>query len=223
MHTSQRMPTHSHRSDHELREELTDQLAAFRASCQSYDAGHLWEYKRLAVSLYTLLFDSVNNGHSKSLLGQLNIKRGMHFISSVGDSYATEPGEMVLITMCCALVGIRHSSEREVSYIPLLEGAMHNQLEWLPFFKWWEENIFSPTSKIQQSRKNIVFTARTQDGGAHVDRKIRNADYRTFSKGQAEGFLILQGDRQVAPQDGVKAIVRQIAWEMEQALQRAGL
>jgi hypothetical protein len=69
-------------------------------------------------------------------------------------------------------------ADRGVSFhfIPNLETGK-DSWEWLSFSKWWEEEIFRIPSGQKLSRKNLVFAMRSQDGGAHVDEEIRDADY----------------------------------------------
>lgn len=213
------------RSNAELREEMLDQIAAFRHSSASYDQGNEWEYKRLATSIYILVFDGVGS-RSRSLLGMLGIKSSMKFLTTYSQPYVSLEDRRRGVTSTWVglspLVGVQFGPNPK--YYPLM--AHSGGATWTSFGKWWEECVFSNVEALPLSRKNLIFTARTQDGGAHVDRKITSIDYQKVKSGSAGDMTFTSGrlDQDMSEwtvhtvTNGVSALVRQIAWELDQSL-----
>jgi len=119
-----------------------------KASCDAYDAGDKWEALRLATIVFTIVHDA---GANRSILGQLDIKYKMVFVSSAFTSAAD----------------VRHKAER---YTPLIEYERYREVRqknpnltiipefvpvstyWasrgklalmreLPFEDWWESDL----------------------------------------------------------------------------------
>jgi hypothetical protein len=97
----------------------------------------------------------------------------------------------------------------------------------LSFSQWWEETIFTDAGGRDLSRKNMILTLRSQDGGAHVDDSIRDEAYYWLANDANPGI------RSVGPpgspnatgrpiEHGHRATVRQIGWEMDETLKRLG-
>src|SRR5579871_866166 len=70
------------RPPEELWRIFLDHRKALISSNSAYDRGDLWEATRLSTCIYSLLHDGGKN--SKSILGQLDLKNGIHFLSSSG-------------------------------------------------------------------------------------------------------------------------------------------
>lgn len=99
----------------------------------------------------------------------------------------------------------------------------------MSFDEWWEtEAIFATPDGQTFSRKNLVFSMRTQDGGAHFDERWENALYRVMATATDErvrrsggGLNISVGatppEGQPIP-DAHLASMRQVAWELLTAL-----
>ncbi len=216
----------------EIEQELTDQVQALRSSAAGYDNGNIWEAKRLASSLYILLHDGT--GRTKSLLGMLGLKN-LPFLSSVPDDILGTSigafGGKILFRDATPLLMIRLSSE-DACYAPVLgEGPRGRLLKSFSFSKWYEEGLFYPDSRIKLSRKNVIFTARSQDGGAHVDQSISDPSYRDFSVNgdpnikafRDTGAQMSPASSGVAIKGGTWAIIRQLTWEIDETLKSAGV
>lgn len=208
----------------ELETELYEQIEALRASLASYDLGNSWEAKRIATALYTLCFDG--SSRTKSLLGMLNLKNGMKFISS--SSFPKYNGK-VTSASASAMVLLEINSDR-ASYLPKLSiGQDISPLRQLSFFTWWSESILHPASSLELNRRKFVCIMRSQDGGAHVDDHLQNLEY-TILKSTGDPFAkwhegsVVFGGNEGEPIKGiVPAIMRQIGWEFDQTLQLHGL
>lgn len=220
------------RSRAELEQELREQAAALRSSASGYDAGQLWEAKRLASTAFILLHDGGRN--SKSLFGQLGINT--EFLSSAkldGDS----PLPLAIVTMDMKAGG------SGMTFTPFLDEHSTARRK-LKFKKWWKEPVFL-SGTLRLSRKNLVFAFRSQAGGAHVDPAITDDAFnwlRTNSPihvssgppgpahdehgSEVECPPELDGifaDLQGPVPNGHFASMRQIAWEIDQTLQDLGV
>ena len=70
-------------NDEDLRKHLKEQIYFLQSSAKLYDLGNEVEAKRMATVLRVLLFESPNpNSKSKSLLGQLHLRRSMQFFDT---------------------------------------------------------------------------------------------------------------------------------------------
>lgn len=215
------------KSAEELDSELAEQMLALRASEKAYDEGNLWEAKRLASSIYILLFDGT--GRTKSLLGLTGHKKGLKLYSTLDPLPPLARGSYVVAQSATSMLGYRFDGKGGVAFDPPLEKTTIKDKNWLPFSKWLDEELFAPISGISLSRKNVIFSMRSQDGGAHVDRAITSAHYRTFAQTGDPSFTIADGGGLVGNQsgkplpNGVRAMVRQIAWEVDLSLQKIDL
>lgn len=202
--------------------ELHEQLAAFRASLQGYDSGQLWEAKRIASSIYILCFDG--SGRTKSLLGQLKIKDTMGFFSSYYYPSSLQ-GEWIMVSPPTPLLAITGQGG-STNFVSAFDHNMAG-VSWpvAKFPAWWDEKIFHPSSKIDLSRKNLIFYVRSQDGGSHVDGELSNLDYRLLRTIGQQGVTLDVGkvDGGRTPGNIVWPIVRQIGWELDQSLIRVHL
>lgn len=226
------------RSKEDLEAELVEQVTALRASASAYDADrkNRWEAKRLAATAYILLHDGPGGSRTRALLRQTGRRGKMKFLSTKVVPPAFGQGKLVA-AQGALLVSI-HFASGLVEYVPHLGHHPFSQdFRWLSFQEWWEESLFHPFSHLNLSRKNLVFTLRTQDGGGHVDRAISNAEYaslktqgdgtaRLLSGGGVEFYGVeFFGDQttgELIP-NGVNAHMRQIAWELDESLKLAGL
>lgn len=220
------------KSKEKLEAELSEQLLALRASAKAYDEGNHWEAKRLSSTIYILLHDGGHN--SRSLLGLLGKKGGLRLVSSK----VVPPSQGTVVAASSTLIVHTRLTGSGAEYVPVLDDhPLRDQYRWLQFDRWWEEQVFHPVSSTSLSRKNIIFTMRSQDGGAHVDDAITNADYVRFDeKGDpstryhSPGTLVLTTSeaKQDSPsgeaiKNGIRATVRQIAWEVDHSLSKIAL
>lgn len=218
------------RSKLELQVELGEQAEALRSSAVAYDSGKLWEAKRLATTAYILLHDGGRN--SKSLLAQLGVKGEMLSTADHG-SDAPLPLASLTIGMAAANPGMTFS--------PVLTGYTTSRT--LPFNKWYEEPVFV-SGTLRLTRKNLIFTFRSQAGGAHVDGSITNDAFQWLHKkspihvktGPTSPARDSEGNEVECPPEleqifaeydgpvpnGHAASMRQIAWEIDHKLQSLG-
>lgn len=215
------------KDEEELLDELREQILAFRASIKSYDEGHKWEAKRLSSSIYMLCHDGT--GRTKSLLGMTKYKRKMLFLSSKVE-FPGSNKPTVVSAPATLLISYR-LDENGVECVPAEDRFIGKNRTWLKFSEWYEECLFHPTSGLSLSRKNMIFSMRTQDGGAHVDSHITDEGYRSFSLGgipnvraDEKGLYFGKNGFSGAPiKDTKLAVLRQISWELDQSLIQIGL
>jgi hypothetical protein len=212
------------RSREEMEIEFDEQIVAFRHSIASYDQGNEWEFKRLATSIYIIAFDGTG-GRTVSMLTQLGLKSGMRLLSSFVLPKLPPNTEIVGGTLS-PLVDINFFG---FTYVPVFD-RNRADCRRLPFSRWWDEKVFFEHTRIPLSRKNLIFTARTQDGGAHVDERITDQHYRSFKDdggGDAEFISFTLNDdpekfTHHKVKGGVIALLRQISWELDQSLREIG-
>jgi len=94
-------------------------------------------------------------------------------------------------------------------------------LRWLSFGKWWEEPVIRDAKRRLLSRKNLVFSLRNQDGGAHFDTELTDPVYRGIAKENSVPWMFLsEGNKPRPLVDLHLATMRQIGWEMQASLKR---
>lgn len=218
------------RSSEELRELLAEQIAFLRSSASAYDRGDLPEAKRLATTVSTLVNKTRT---SDPLLAQMGLLEEMLFIS-----YA-EPLEFRYPKV--ALVMIMANTDTGVSFTPLCNSqfARFQPFHWISFPSWWtEEPIYQVTmpdeSVATLNRLDLVRYLRSKDGGSHIDADLDAEAYerlsrtaetgvRGYSNGHMAGIIASdQGDGEPIL-DGHLAVMRHIAWEVEQSIIQMGL
>ena len=212
----------------DLEEELKDQIYFLRESARIFDEGNIREAKRLATYLYILLHDG--SGRTKSLLRQLGIRGSLSFVST---ALKTAPnGEMngVWVGVAPPLTCVQMSADG-TKFLPhciAQSGAMPSWSRVLPFGKWWDEAV-SSEGRRPLSRKGLIWTVRSQDGGAHVDGSLKSESYVELITDPlpikpefAVSFEENNGTA-LSPANPHWASVRQIAWEVDNTLKDYGL
>ncbi len=173
-------------------------------SGQAYDSGKIWEAKRLATTVYTLLHDGKRR--TCSVLTQLGRRRAIQYFST---SRGLEAYPRV------ALCQIKMSQDKK-EYVPHCHLNMDFPwFSWKSFDDWWEEKVFETTDGRILTRKNVVFSIRDTDGGSHFDSEWGDEAYQ---------ILATVNDSQVTCANkpipfAHLATMRQIAWELERSLQ----
>jgi hypothetical protein len=164
------------RSRAELLEKLKIEQAKLTASCENYDKGNLWEADRIATSIYTLVHDGGKN--SQSVLSQLGLRGPLRYISSgTKISLKNWVHQFPLLAV--------HVENDEPKYLPILDGAakpsvlygLPSSYRVMQFHEWWDDDLIIKVSEFTLTRRTLVFSLRNQDGGAHVDPVLRDADY----------------------------------------------
>ena len=213
------MPKHR-RTNEEITSAFKDQMSALQSSAKAYDSGELWEAKRLATSVYTLCFDGT--GRTKSLLGLLNIRTKIRYLDTVQDgehAYLRDPKGNVRYTSFLPLVAIYFDDDKAGIH-PRYRGYENweRSLRKISFDKWWNGTIFEVTGQNRMTRKNLVFAMRTQDGGAHYDRDIRDESYIRLGRDPLGPISIEYGGVELDNLDAHLASMRQISWELQHSI-----
>lgn len=218
------------RTREELEQELREQAEALRASAAEYDNGKRWEAKRLATTAYVLLHDG---GQSRSLLGQLGLKGQM---LSTAKHDGASPMPLATIAMDMKAGG------KGMTFEPLLD-QHSTECRMMSFNRWYAEDVFIGRH-LRLSRKNLIFTFRSQAGGAHVDPDITDDSFQWLKtsgpiyvlSGPPSPAIDQYGNEVPCPPElenifadlngpvpnGNFASMRQIAWEIDQKLRALG-
>jgi hypothetical protein len=204
-----------YRSSNELAEALVNQMRALQASCESYDRGNKWEALRLATAVYVIVHDG--GKRNRGLLTHIGVKTTMKFLASGKE---VDPDNLIADT---PLVGLQLGGTENAAYVPLLN--QHPNLHrWVSFGEWWErDSIFrSGDNKHSLSRKKLVFALRNQDGGSHFDEVVMDPNYAEMTHGK--GWISVSPDGLQRPVRQLEmATMRQVAWELQQSLKKAGV
>jgi len=193
----------------ELGRQLEDQLSLLSVLAENYDAGKTVVAKSMATNIRVLVHDTSS---SHSLLGQLGLKGGKFFdtSSSLEDSTSVDA---VIIGSFCGLVGVAVGSSNQ-TYIPYLDDVPGNIGDFVEFDKYWNKVIFVDNDKNRFTRREIVLAVANQDGGAHVEPKLKEK-YRKLARENTLGWKTsTDGKVWNDPQGSELAAVRQIGHEI---------
>lgn len=191
----------------EYRNHLMEQIQFLQSSAKLYDLGHEAEAKRLAVTIRVLLYDT---NDSKSLLGQMQLKKKMKFVSTAQKYSATN-----LLTQQCLLS--MTLSNQGIEYNPLFENG--NRYRMLSCRDWGFEVIFCDIHRKLYRRKDLIQLLANMDGGAHVDEEISD-DYSGLKSRDLTGWVSIDPTKNISSQrnDPVYASMRQMTFEVLQSL-----
>ncbi|WP_161846011.1 hypothetical protein [Pseudoflavonifractor sp. 524-17] len=193
----------------DYREHLRDQICFLQSSAKSYDLGTEIEAKRMAVSLRVLLYDTKD---SSSLLGQMQLKKKMKFISTAQKYDSAN----LLSQQCLLSMTIGPSGGR---YNPLFENNNHCKL--ISCREWGYEVVFCDTYRKLYRRKDLIQLLANMDGGAHVDAELSD-NYSGLKTNSLTGWVIRSedGTDKGMENDPVYASMRQMTFEVLQSLYR---
>lgn len=217
------------RSRDEVVMEFREQIEALEASAANYDAGKLWEAKRMATAVWLLVHDG---GRQHSVLKQLGVRTRTPFVSSAKPfSGLNEDGGTFWSGFDYNLCGMRLQTTSEepgadIQWFPACQGTSPPATKEVRFLDWWEEepiyrNLLrpeqgqnSPVSYVK--RKNLVAHLRNKEGGAHYDPELSDADYMKMRGSDHNGVVFTSdgGAKPVPVKNGHLATMRQIAWEV---------
>lgn len=162
-----------HKTVDDLNEHLRQECAAIDYLIEGYKSGKTFLAAGLARHVNTLVYDPTPSGRkhrpSQSLLGQMAAKDSIQYLSSRNPLPKTVIPWVPLVTMTA-------NETSNFRFLPIFDGARAHW-RWLPFGKWWEEEVFLTPEGRALSRKNLVFSLRDQDGGGHIDQILSNAEY----------------------------------------------
>lgn len=191
-----------------------DQMNFLVASCKSYDNGNLSEARRIANAVYILLFDGSGSGrNSRSLFSSLGYKNSIKLISTASPiDYDNAFREFAL----ASLGGNGFEPNYRFPTHVLRNDKMSHGC-------WWEQIIYKAdgfTDQATMSRKNLLFHLRSQDGGSHVDTKVKSKSYYdlAFKGGGWCGYDASGNLVQLHPH---LAMMRQIGYEVEYSVMGA--
>lgn len=186
------------RNDVSLIEHLRRQIEYLRRSCELYDAGHLDEAVRLAVTIRVLLHDT---DKSKSLLRQMRVKEQVKLVTS----FEKLPENF-----------------RPVSIFPLFANTDQGGTS-VPFSlpkppilitveEWWNEIVWMQQSTL--TRKKVVLDTANKEGGAHVQASAPET-VRELRQGLAQiSSLKINGIEISSPENYHLILIRQFAHEL---------
>lgn len=191
------------------RDHLRDQIYFLQSSAKQYDLGAEIEAKRMAVSLRVLLYDTKE---SSSLLGQMQLKKKMQFVST---AQKYDPSN--LLSQQC-LLSITFTSDGG-SYHPLFEND--NRYGLVSCREWGHEIVFCDVHRKLYRRKDLIQLLANMDGGAHVDAEISD-NYAGLKEDSLTGWVFhsTDGSERGMDNDPVYASMRQMTFEVLQSLYR---
>lgn len=192
------------RSKADLEQELKDQIALLKNSCNAFDSGLEAIGKHIALILRVLFH---YHGQSRALLEQLGLRSRRWYDTAGPLTPNNLIAEMPMVVM--------RMSNEEASYLPACAvGGAPRQPVKVNFVDWWN----TPVLKDQQGRKfcrrELVQHVANTDGGAHVDPELEEA-YMDLSRNNSLGWVFSKGDvKEVFKGRPELACIRQIAHEV---------
>jgi hypothetical protein len=199
------------RTRKEIIEALDIQRLAIEVSCKSYDEGNQWEALRLATAVYLVVHD--RGANDRSLLTQLDAKSSMMFLAS-----APPADENNMLRVSLAGIRLNIGADPIAQYVPKL-GLTPETHRRVPFKEWWEDELIFRFREFSLNRRKLVFTLRSQEGGAHFDIVQQNPNYEELAR-HGRGTPMVLGDENAAMPilKAELASMRQIAWELLESL-----
>jgi len=193
---------------------LAEKRAAIASSCVGYDAGKVWEARRIANEIAMLVHDPLR-GRGVSLLTQMGVKKGMSFVSSI--EYDPTRGDEHFIGLSPMTMMALSSGSARIVALCQAGAPPKSFIGHVAFSNWWEQGVSTRSKTGGLSRKNIILSIRDQDGGAHVDPELTDEEYLKLTTDPVAAIRI--GGK---PAKGLHlAIARQIGWEIEQTFTAA--
>ncbi len=187
--------------------ELNEQLVLLIHACHSFDSGLQPISKHIALSLRKLLH---HQGQSKALLEQLGLRTKRH-LDTAGD---LNPNNLLTD---CNLCVMRMGGGKD-QYLPTCAvGGSPLPDRWLPFDKWWNNNIIKDNKGRFFNRRELILHVADTDGGAHVDPEL-DEQYMDLSRNNSLGWIIGDGNIEKPFPPPTMACIRQIAHELLETL-----
>jgi hypothetical protein len=153
---------HEH-SIEEMKANFEEQLDFLSEDCDRFDQGDEKYIKRMAVTIRILFKKSKNDTPLLEEIGESKNRKFVNTIlflpSSPGSSFAP-----------LAPIAI-FQNEQKQRYVPLLDQAPFG--EPLEFDAWWNAPVLGVLEKGTLSRRELILAVAEKDGGAHVDRKLK--------------------------------------------------
>lgn len=194
---------------------LWEKRSAILASCRNFDAGSLWEAKRIAAEVHILVFDGTGRSRTRSLLGQMELIDTLWFRSTNSRGAGLKPN-VAFEVPASNLLMIDSRPPQKIVPACYAVGRSEADDEDLSFSEWWNQAVWWPPG-YSLSRKAIVCSARDQDGGSHVDDALSDSAYEFLTQ-DVHPILRMGG----VPIAGAHlCCLRQIGWEVSYSLDRA--
>jgi hypothetical protein len=190
--------------------EMTEQLKALQSLAKSFGEGNTWAAKLMATVIYVICHDGW--GKSRSLLTQLGVRERLLCISTAHDP---QPDNLLTEAL---LLGFRFT-DGNVEHFPrfLMPPNPENPFKWIPFAEWWEQPVYCRGNEDIITRKELVLTVRSKDGGGHFDSELSCAKYVNLKTGA--GWKKFNGDNEPLPPDPAHLVtVWAIGWELHEAI-----
>ena len=202
-------------NDEDLRKHLKEQIYFLQSSAKLYDLGNEVEAKRMATVLRVLLFESPNpNSKSKSLLGQLHLRRSMQFF----DTAQPYQSNNLLTQQCLVTMELSHDN---LVFHPLFKESPHLRANLVSVVDWGNQIVMTDSKGNVYRRKNLIDLLSNKDGGAHVDAEIPDALSPLKSENVSSWIVTDSSGHENPPKnDVVYASMRQMTFEMLQSLYR---
>jgi hypothetical protein len=180
----------------EVLQPLREHIDFVVRSSDAHDVGYFSEAKRFAVAMRALFHDAPP---FRSLFMQAEGVHG-NFISTL-----LPPGTDG-IDRYGGLIRAAKLNGRSHHYAPL-DWAWYSR--WLPLSDWWSEPVFVDEARRQLTRRDVVLTVASKDGGANVDASLsmlyaRLLGYNPSATAESTGEAITSQER---------AAIRQIVHE----------
>ena len=137
-----------------------------------------------ATTKLRLLLHDTQQGRSRSLLDQLDLRSG-RFWDSAGEITKNH------ITPACTLLASQ-ISDSGGRYVPLVATGFNDVIKQVPFVTWWNGVILEDSSNHRFSRRDLVLHVADTDGGAHVDPNL-DAAYMALSRSNSLGHTFVTG------------------------------
>lgn len=205
-------------SEDDFKRHLYDQIHLLKKRVKEYDDGDLLEAKSMSVHLRNILHDTTK---STSALTHLNKKDIKIYDTSYGISRRNILPEDTLI---CHKIEVKPNKPTVVTIrAPFDKGEPSRYTKGkIPFEDWWNNIIIDDKDYDTEeerkghilSRKQVVLTACNQDGGAHIDKKLRTSYATAMTRNN-----VVPTPNGIVVSNIIAATIRQIAYEVLKSLE----
>jgi hypothetical protein len=153
---------------------LAAQLRFIERSCQAFDAGDEAESQRVATAVRVICHQTSQSISLLTHLGATGISMLSTACSPVGRGTLTAPSNLASLLVRRTNEGVTFKSTAPLNNAPMRR--------FIPFTDWWEIEVVCLTAGVRMTRKSLVLAVANQDGGAHVDAKLK-PDYTAIKSG----------------------------------------
>lgn len=217
----------------ETEESVKVQIKLLLEAAERFDRGDLDEALNLAIRLRVLLHHNPKR-NSHAGLAQLGLLDMLGFADTAGDLILENPVPDSRLTYMTV------DFENHPRHIPRFNDfaeplLIRTPLQWQisrrvrglsdprpggrgrDFQDWWSQRIIRVSDQQMFTRQGLVTSVANQDGGGHIDPKIR-AEFHALTRGNSLGWSGDIGHGTKALQSPVPASIRQISWELHLTL-----